>query len=291
MQQKYQYKAERKKNRLRFRPVHIMVQGIITEIQHGSYHDGPGLRTTVFMKGCPLHCAWCHNPEAISPKPQIMLYPEKCIGCGHCKDGCFAGARVLCGKKMTTIEVIEEILADKPYYGNEGGVTLSGGEPLMQADFSASVLAACQSEGVHTAVETSLSVPWESALKVLSHTQLVMADLKLWNTEAHKKYTGLGNECIIENIKKMDKLGIPIILRTPVMVEVNQKEIPNIASFASGLKNLLYYELLAYHPLGKAKAAALGISVPEYTAPGTSELAQMVKDLPVPTLVNGKKLN
>ena len=109
--------------------------GLITEVQRFSVHDGPGIRTTVFFKGCPLRCAWCHNPECISPSPEELFYPEKCIGCGKCREGCFAGARVPCGRRIGQAELMRLILADRPYYGQDGGVTFSGGEPLLQADF------------------------------------------------------------------------------------------------------------------------------------------------------------
>ena len=112
-----------------------MSKGIVADIQRNSIHDGPGIRTTVFLKGCPLNCAWCHNPECISFTPQIMYYPEKCIGCGYCEKGCFSGARVMCGKEMNLQEVMNEILLDKDYYGEDGGVTISGGEPFAQRSF------------------------------------------------------------------------------------------------------------------------------------------------------------
>ena len=130
--------------------------GLIADIQRCSIHDGPGIRTTVFLKGCPLSCVWCHNPECISPEPQTLFYPEKCIGCGFCAEGCYTGARVTCGREMTPEEVFREIERDAPYYGADGGLTVSGGEPLMQADFCAALLDICKSRGVHRAVETSL---------------------------------------------------------------------------------------------------------------------------------------
>jgi pyruvate formate lyase activating enzyme len=107
------------------------IKAIVTEIERSSFEDGPGLRTVVFFKGCPLHCKWCHNPECIKKEPQIMFYPEKCIGCGMCDKGCFAGAKVLCGKEMTDSEIFKQILLDKDYYAKDGGVTFSGGEPML----------------------------------------------------------------------------------------------------------------------------------------------------------------
>ena len=133
-----------------------MISGIVADIQRASVHDGPGIRTTVFLKGCPLHCAWCHNPECISSQPQMMYYPEKCIGCGLCHKGCFSGARVMCGKEMTVEEVVREVLLDRDYYGPDGGVTFSGGEALAQKAFLNGLIDECKANGISCAVETSL---------------------------------------------------------------------------------------------------------------------------------------
>jgi len=129
---------------------------LVTEIQRFSIHDGPGIRTTVFLKGCPLNCAWCHNPECISFDKEEFFYPEKCIGCGKCNEGCFAGARVPCGKEMTPEEVLREVLEDKAYYGKEGGLTVSGGEPLAHRDFTLSLIRLAKDAGIGVGVETTL---------------------------------------------------------------------------------------------------------------------------------------
>lgn len=251
--------------------------GMIADIQRASIHDGPGLRTTVFCKGCPLRCQWCHNPECIDPHPQLLQYPERCIGCGQCEAGCFSGAKVICGKELTVGEVLNEILKDLPYYGQEGGVTVSGGEPLAQPEFVRELLDVCQQEKIHTAVETSLFAAWKVAESVLSRCDLVMADLKLWDDRLHQKYTGVSNQLILSNFMRLDQLGIPILLRTPVIPGVNDRaeEIAAIADFARGLSNLLCYELLPYHPLGLQKAAALGIKELEFQVP----TAEMVMSL------------
>lgn len=252
-----------------------MRKAIIADIQRASVHDGPGLRTTVFFKGCPLRCEWCHNPECISREPEVLLYPEKCIGCGRCSEGCYTGARVLCGKEMTSDELLAEILLDKEYYGTEGGVTFSGGEALLQKDFLLEIIEKCKAEGVNTAVETSLFIYDE---QVFSSLDLVMADLKIWDSELHKRYTGVPVEPIIENFKRLDRLGVPIIARTPVIPEIDQG-ISEIAEFLRGLENVMQYELLPYHPLGESKRQALGLLPLGFTIPTKEymkELSQYV---------------
>lgn len=231
------------------------MQGIIADIQRASVHDGPGTRTTVFFKGCPLRCRWCHNPECISFEPQIMYYPDKCIGCGCCEDGCYNGARVVCGKEMTVSEVMSQILLDKPYYGDDGGVTFSGGEPMAQKQFLSELLKECRKNGIHTAIETSMYIFDNDIFRELD---LVMADMKLWDRDKHIEYTGVSNERIIDNFRRLDRSGIPFIMRTPVIPGVTDVEA--VSGFAKTMKNLIRHELLPYHPLGIPKAAALGIT-------------------------------
>lgn len=252
-----------------------MRKAIIADIQRASVHDGPGLRTTVFFKGCPLRCEWCHNPECISPNPQTLLYPDKCIGCGRCSEGCYSGARVACGRDMTSDELLSEIMLDKAYYGSEGGVTFSGGEPMLQKDFLLEIIGKCKAEGVNTAIETSLFIYDE---QVFSMLDLVMADIKIWDEETHKRYTGVSAERIKENFMQLDKLGVPIIARTPVIPEIDQG-IPEISEFLLGLNNVIKYELLPYHPLGESKRVALGLDPLEFSVPTKEymkELSQYV---------------
>ena len=232
-----------------------MSTAVVTDIQRCTTEDGPGLRTTVFFKGCPLHCVWCHNPECIDPEPQMLHYPEKCIGCGRCAEGCYTGAKAVCGKEMTVEEIMAEIMQDQPYYGKEGGVTFSGGEPLLQRGFLIKLLDACRQKGIHTAVETSLCIYDEEVFRRLD---LIMADLKIWDSARHRQYTGIPNEQIKENFKRINALGLPIIARTPVIPGIEQN-IPEIAAFLKGLDNVRRYELLPYHPLGEEKRAALGL--------------------------------
>lgn len=237
---------------------------LVADIMRSSFHDGPGLRTTVFFKGCPLACAWCHNPECIGNIPEPMFYPEKCINCGRCAQGCFSGARVVCGRYMKKEELLAEVLADAEYYGNDGGVTFSGGEPLAQAAFLREFIPLCRGKRINTALETSL-IYFDSG--ILGAMQVVMADIKIWRDDLHKKYTGVGNRTILENFKKLDKLNVPIVVRTPLIPGV-EAGVCEISAFARSLKNVVKYELLPYHMLGASKLAALEAAAPQLTHPG-----------------------
>ncbi len=247
---------------------------LITEIQRFSVHDGPGIRSTVFLKGCPLRCAWCHNPECISYEAEELFYPERCIGCGGCADGCFSGARVLCGREMSVSEVMEEVLRDRAYYGSVGGVTVSGGEPLAHPDFVRELLAACRNEGIGTAVETSL---YRFDPDILSRVDLIMADLKVFDSAKHREYTGIGNEEIKRNLLLADSLGVPLLIRTPIVPTVNDsvENISDTADFLRGLRHVIRYELLPYHPLGLSKARALGREMRKFSIPTKSQMEML----------------
>lgn len=251
------------------------MKALIADIQRSSIHDGPGIRTTVFFKGCPLSCAWCHNPECISLRPEILHYPEKCIGCGMCEDGCFSGAKVVCGREMTADELLSQILQDQDYYGADGGVTFSGGEPLAQKGFLKEIVARCKDRGIHCAVETSL---WYYDRELFASLDYIMADLKIWDPVIHKQYTGVDNTRIKEHFLKINQLGIPIEARTPVIPRIHQG-IPEISAFLKTLSNVKRYTLLPYHPLGGGKRRALGLDEDGFTVPDKSymeELAQYV---------------
>lgn len=254
----------------------LSIKGLIADIMRGSTNDGPGIRTTVFLKGCNMRCAWCHNPETVNPFREWLLYPVKCIHCGLCAKGCYSGARVACGMERSVKEILDEVLLDSHYYGADGGLTISGGEPLFQAEFSEALLAAVRIKGIHTAIETNLSFPWETVSKVTGSCDLVMADMKLWDRERHKKWTGVYNDLIKENFKKLAEKGIPLIMRTPVVPGVNdsREEILCIASFAAELPSLLYYELLPYHPLGHSKGVIENGFTPTFFAETDSENIQ-----------------
>ena len=248
-----------------------MRKGTVADIQRASFHDGTGIRTTVFFKGCPLSCLWCHNPECISFEPQELFYKDKCIGCGKCSDGCYAGARVTCGSIMTPNEVVRAVSLDKRYYGDGGGVTFSGGEPLAQKEFLYECIKLCREEGISCAVETSLIYFDEDIFKALD---FVMADLKIWDSNIHKQYTGVGNERIIENFKRLNELNIPIIARTPVIPEIEQG-IDKISEFLYSLENVKKYELLPYHAIGNAKREALGKEFATFSVPSKEYMEEL----------------
>ena len=260
--------------------------GILTTIQRFSLHDGPGIRSTVFFKGCNMRCKWCHNPETLSMSPEVLYYKVKCVGCGacaavceghsvvdgkmvydrkkcddrKCADVCFSGALEVCGKGYTVDDVLFEVMQDADYYTQSGGgVTLSGGGVLLQPEFAGELLKALKEKGVSTAIETNMNVEWTVIEKLLPDIDLVMCDLKTWDSDLHKEWTGVSNERIKENIAKLAFCGKPVIVRTPIIpgVNDNSEEIGSIAAFAAQLPNLKYYELLNFNPLGHSKYAAL----------------------------------
>ena len=257
------------------------VTGLISNIQRTSVHDGPGIRTTVFLKGCNMRCAWCHNPEAIHTYAEYVFNPKLCLHCGHCAEGCYSGARILCGKEMTVEQVMEEIMADKPYYGESGGVTISGGEPFMQPQFLLDLLKSAKERGIHCGVETNGSLPFEVMNSALPFVDEWMIDLKVFDDEIHMKYTGVSNESVKENLFKLDRAGAKIVLRTPVIPGVNDaaEELEAIVKFAAGLKKLDYYEVLPYHPLGLSKEVENTDFIRQFEKPDKAALKAMLGEI------------
>ncbi len=283
---------------------------IISNIQKYTIHDGPGIRTEIFFKGCPLRCLWCSNPEALEVKPELGFYPDKCLGeaaCGWCRracpdpppagmhvsarfdtdrcraclkcaDACPAGTIRLWGKRWTVPELMEEIRKDRSFYDKSGGgVTLSGGEVLLQWEFAAALLRSCKAEGIHTCTESALHVPWAHAEAVFQYTDLVITDIKHMDSARHKAITGVGNERILDNIRRTAALGKPLVIRTPVVPGYNGDE-ENIRRTGEFLRDALggavvQYQLLPYRKMGTEKYASIRRPYPmaDYTPPERSE--------------------
>lgn len=265
------------------------IKGVLFNIQKFSLHDGPGIRTIVFFKGCSMSCLWCSNPESQEIKPQVMFNKNLCTKCGRCKfecksaaihmnseyridkskctectkcvDNCLSGALVTEGRNYSVEDVIKELKKDSVQYRrSNGGITLSGGEVLLQPDFAVELLKECKSYGWHTAIETAMYVNSESVKKVIPYIDLAMIDIKSMNDEIHKKFTGVSNEIILQNIKLSDELAKEIIIRIPVIEGFNAdlQSIGAIAQFSKSLTNLKRIDLLPYHNYGENKYQAIG---------------------------------
>ena len=280
----------------------MSLSATIFDIQRGSYVDGPGIRTTIFMKGCNLGCAWCHNPESQNAKPQRMFYknkcvlcgkcvtvcpsgaltfdnspvlnPEKCTLCGKCALWCPADAISVCGKTMDTETVFREVRKDKAFYETSGGgVTVSGGECMLCPDFVAELLDKCKKDGIGTAVDTAGNVPFGSLEKVIPFTDIFLYDIKCVTPEDHKKFTGVVNNRILDNYKLLISMGKRVIVRVPMTTEcsANDEEFPKIAAFLNEYKPEKV-ELLPYHALGENKYRAIGREPEIFHAPSKEDM-------------------
>jgi pyruvate formate lyase activating enzyme len=263
-----------------------MLKGIVFEIERFAIEDGPGIRTLVFMKGCPLSCVWCSNPESQDPCPEIGYFKDNCIGCGKCaeicpqkaisyvKDEglvidrnkcdrcglcaevCVANSKVLIGKSMTADEIIAEVKKDSVFYKHSsGGITVSGGEPAFQGDFLIELLAKCHDQGLNTAIETCGYTSWENLKNIAEHTDLIFYDLKHMNPQVHKKLTGVSNELILKNLENLSKLDKSVIARLPLIPGYNDSldNVEKTMDFVKNLDNIPKLEILPYHRLGQAK--------------------------------------
>ena len=243
--------------------------GTVFDIQRFCVHDGPGIRTTVFLKGCPLRCRWCHNPEGLRPEPQVQFLKQECIGCNLCEgqhtlekaETCPAGALKQVGKTYTVPELLYEIRKDRDFYGKNGGVTFSGGECLMQADFVTAMLKECRNQGITTAVDTCGFVPWNSLEKTLPFCDTYLYDVKCADSGLHKRFTGQDNHIILENLWRLSASGTNIWIRVPVIPGFNDREpqMQAIAGIVNGMAGVQKVTLMQYHTLGKSKYETLGM--------------------------------
>jgi len=299
--------------------------GMVFDIKRYAIHDGPGIRTTVFLKGCPLNCLWCHNPEGKAREREFMWWKEKCIGCRDCQnacnkdaisfsddylildkrkcdlctacvDACHSQALKLVGRKMTVAEVVKEIEKDIVFYDESGGgVTFSGGEPLMQQFFLSNLLKACKELRLHTAVDTCGYANSDVLLKISKYVDLFLYDLKVINDEKHKKFTGVSNKLILENLKKLSHNRHEIIVRFTLVpgINDNKEDILELGTFVSSLKNVKELSILPYHKGGVEKSKRLKKPEDSYfvshspSAEILSEIEKVLKDFRLKVQVGG----
>jgi pyruvate formate lyase activating enzyme len=265
-------------------------KAIIFDIQRASLHDGPGIRTTIFLKGCPLNCLWCHNPESTVAKRQLFFHFDKCTNCGDCAkvceenvhrftdgkhsidysrctfcgkcvEACNVSALRIIGSEMTTNEVMREVMTDLDFYKKSGGgMTLSGGEPLLQFAFSMEILKKCKETVVNTCVETSGEISTQKFIQILPYVDVLLFDYKATGFAEHKKYTGVSNERILKNLDLAYHYGVPIILRCPIIPGINDNDLHfmGICEMDKKYPNLKGIEILPYHTMGNSKRISIG---------------------------------
>lgn len=277
------------------------MNAIVLGVKRYEIHDGDGVRSTVFVKGCPLRCKWCHNPESFSPNPEIGFYAtgcarcgecvracpsgaqkiedgkrafdrSKCVRCGKCVSVCATGALRLFGTERSAESVAKEVLADKDMYdATGGGVTVSGGEPLLWSEFCRELFGTLKNHGVNTALDTSLYAPWEKIEPLLPLTDTFLVDLKAPDAATHRLLTGVGNDVILENLARLDGQGKRIEVRIPFVPPLNDKTPEAMLPVLRSLKNLVGVKILPYHDFAAAKYAALGMDYPASSVPTPTE--------------------
>lgn len=270
--------------------------GKIFDIQHCSLSDGDGIRTAIFLKGCPLRCAWCHNPESQSFAAELLFYAHKCTECGKClrycgarrlENGkifidrrrcelcgkcaeiCPAGANEICGKSVSAEEVIAEAEKDKPFYSSGGGITITGGEPAAQAEFSLELIRLARDKGIDTAIETCGFGSFDFYIQAAKSGCTFLYDIKHLDDGAHKKLTGVSNALILENLKRLFDINAKIVVRLPLIPGANddEREFAALRNFLTAYRGkFLRAEIIPYHALGKSKEAALGRTSADYNA-------------------------
>jgi pyruvate formate lyase activating enzyme len=287
------------------------IKGMVSKIERFAIEDGEGIRTLVFLKGCPLSCIWCANPETKNLSPEIAYFKDTCIGCGKCAEVCPqkaisyvkdeglmidrnkcdncglcaevcpTHAKVLIGKSMTSDEIIAEVKKDSVFYQRSaGGITISGGEPTFQEDFLIELLAKCQAQSLNTVIETCGYTTWANLKNIAQYTDLIFYDLKHMNPLIHKKLTGVSNKLILQNLENLSKLNKPIIVRVPLIPSYNDSldNIENTVDFVKNLDNIQRLEILPYHRLGRAKYESLDreYELKELLPPNSKSLAWII---------------
>jgi pyruvate formate lyase activating enzyme len=289
------------------------IKGLVFDIKKYAIHDGPGIRTTVFFKGCPLKCQWCHNPESWSNHAEHSFRKGRCTGCGQCVeacprqaisiidgiavtetskcnlcgrciDTCIACAREIIGREMTVKEVMEEIEKDEIFYDQSGGgVTFSGGEPLMQPEFLLELLNKCQNKQIHTAVDTSCYADSKIMKMVSKKANLFLCDIKHMDTEVHEQFTGVGNKLILDNIRFLSTTGKDIIIRIPIIPDFNDEKanIEATGKFVASLSGIIRVDILPFNAGGKEKSARLAFENKylQVEAPSQEQMKSIAKDL------------